>query len=378
MKEFLPSDILTLSGLPRQRGRVHGETLRAKIKELINRWKDWLTLNASKSTDQYISDLCSRTNFISAIRRWTPGLLEEVIGISEGSGIGFNEIFAFQLQDEEWWFRQEHKQSLREPTTNCSSIGWQGSTTIVAQNMDMPDYLDGYQVVLRIIDPQSEVEALIFSTAGLIALNGLNNHGIGVVCNNLSQLNHSSDGLPVAFVHRGVLEKKTFTDAKSFLEGIRHASGQNYLLGGIGQMEDLECSANQVVAFTQPGWEDRLCHTNHPFANTDYRRPAPATNQTDQALPSPRSKYDINSQTRYKSISRRLDEFNGDQVDPEALKMCLQSHDSHIHPVCRHSKPSHPWMTLGTSIMDLAPHPVLHICPGPPCSSVFKVIDFNN
>ena len=136
--------------------------------------------------------------------------------------------------------------------------------------MDLPDYLDGFQIIMHIVDHITGVESLVFSVAGLVALNGLNNYGIGVVCNNLGQLNHSKDGLPVAFVHRGVLERCSITEAKAYLQGITHASGQNYLLGCPGQIIDLECSANQVSEYIQPGRLYSVCHTNHPFTSSDF------------------------------------------------------------------------------------------------------------
>ena len=376
MKEFTSSDILTLTGSPLQRGRVHGETFRAKIQDLIFRWKEWLAPNIIGSPDFYIRDLVSQTNFIPAIQHWTPGLLEEIKGISEGSVVDFIDIFAFQLQDEEWWFGQEMKQGAKYPAHNCSSIGRQGSSTLVSQNMDMPDYLDGCQVILRIVDPQSEIEALVFSTAGLIALNGMNNHSIGVVCNNLGQLNHSRDGIPVAFIHRGVLQQKSFSDAKTFLESIPHASGQNYLLGGIGNMVDLECSANQVVAYPTSNGANLVCHTNHPFTNSDFRGTTPATKINDEELQVFFDSRDNNSRARFDIISQHLEELESEQSGPETVKKLLQSHESSIYPVCRHSKPGQPWMTLGTSIMDLTSDPVLHVCPGPPCSSTFTSLGF--
>jgi isopenicillin-N N-acyltransferase like protein len=376
MKEFAQSDILTLFGAPRKRGRIHGETFRTKIQELMDRWKAWLALTTGNFPGQYIQDLVSETKFINAVERWTPGLLEEVKGIAEGAGVDFNDIFAFQLLDEEWWFDQEKKQAQQSPARNCSSIGWQGTATLVAQNMDLPDYLDGYQVVLRIIDPQSDIESLIFSTVGLLALNGINNHSIGIVCNNLGQLNHSREGLPVAYVHRGVLEKRSFSEAKSFLEKIQHASGQNYLLGSAGKIVDLECSANQVAAYTQPERSGRICHTNHPFVNTDFRGITPGTKPTREDLVAFFDTKDVNSRTRFEVIFQQFGEIDNEKASPEAAKRLLQSHDSSTHPVCRHSKPGLPWMTLGTSIMELGSNPQLHVCPGPPCSSIFSLFGF--
>jgi hypothetical protein len=141
-------------------------------------------------------------------------------------------------------------------------------------------------------------------------------------------------------------------------------------------MVDLECSANQVVPYVDSGYSDRVCHTNHPFTNTDFCgavQDREASEEGLQALFDPREN---NSVARYDNISQHLVQLEMDVPDIELIKKLLQSHESSLYPVCRHSKPGLPWMTLGTSIMDLSPDPMLHVCPGPPCSSTFLSLDF--
>lgn len=50
----------------------------------------------------------------------------------------------------------------------------------------------------------------MFSHAGMVGLCGVNSAGVAISCNNLSQLNHKTSGLPVAFVVRGILQRSTF------------------------------------------------------------------------------------------------------------------------------------------------------------------------
>jgi isopenicillin-N N-acyltransferase like protein len=371
---------LTLSGSPRNRGRIHGETLRVKIRELIGNWKDWLIAEVKVSPDQYILELASETKFKTAIERWTPDLLEEVRGIAEGAAMDFTTIYAFQLLDEEWWFRQENRQGLQGQPRGCSSIGWLGdknSASIVAQNMDLPDYLDGYQIVIHIKDDQSDVESLIFSTAGLLALNGINNYSIGIVCNSLSQLNYSNSGLPVAYIHRGILEKKSYSDAKSFLEKIPHATGQNFILGSPTKIIDLECSADQVTEYSQSTHSSSVGHTNHPFVNTNFHYKPLEENPQNEYPTVPTNIIDFDSKARFEVINQGLSEMELNGANLDTIKKIFSSHDCEANPVCRHSKPDSRWMTLGTSIMILDEHPQLHVCPGPPCSSRFSQFSFN-
>ena len=122
--------------------------------------------------------------------------------------------------------------------------------------MDLENYTDGFQVLMRLEATTAEPEQLILTHPGLIALNGLNQFGIGVCVNTLMQLKASHDGLPVAFVIRGILKSKNKKESLAFIKDVNHASGQNYLIGIQGEVFDFEASANQVIRYNpnQPKW----------------------------------------------------------------------------------------------------------------------------
>jgi len=185
-------------------------------------------------------------------------------------------MLAYQLVDEEWWYSLYgyHTKSIPVPADakNCSALavyGQKNLPTYVAQNLDIPAFTYGYQALLHIEYNDSPLECYVFTYAGLIAACGMNNYGIGEVVNALLQLNHRTDGLPVAFVNRGILERTTYDDAVKFLHDIRHASSQNYIIGGRQKASSHECSANKVSCFEPYKGATRLYHTNHPLANDD-------------------------------------------------------------------------------------------------------------
>jgi hypothetical protein len=76
-----------------------------------------------------------------------------------------------------------------------------GESTPVAQNMDLPAWLDGLQVLFDVspVGDGSHVgpRALVPFHAGMIGLNALNEYGVGIT---VFQLPVSANGLPVAFV----------------------------------------------------------------------------------------------------------------------------------------------------------------------------------
>ena len=267
-----PSDIplLLLEGSPLERGRTHGETFRSEIRDLIAVWRSRLQKYTGMDPDHYLAAFLAGTDFQVAAERWTPGLLAEVQGIADGAGLDFQTMFAHQLADEEWWYRKKGFSTSMPPANRCSAVGISagvGHSSLLAQTLDLPNYYSGYLAVLHIKYSDSDLEMLVVTQVGVVASNGLNNYSVSVCVNTLSQLDPAPDGLPVDFVVRGVLEQTTLADAAAFLGRVKHASGQNYLIGGPDAVLDYECSANQVREFSPYPGVTRVCHTNHPVMN---------------------------------------------------------------------------------------------------------------
>lgn len=358
---------LLLQGTPYERGLIHGETLRSQIHELVGRWKVEMAHLYQMDADEVIARLVAGTNFIPAMQRWTPDLLDEVRGIAVGANMTWETMFAFQLLDEMWGneeiIRGEH----------CSSLGFSAQDSgpaYVAQNVDVESFRDGFQVLLHIKQTDSDLESFVLSTAGLIGFNGLSNHSIGICCNALSPLRGCRDGLPVACVVRGVLQQRTAQEAVTFLQTIRHASGQNYLIGGPDRVLDLECSANQVVRFEPSGPPGVVWHTNHPIANDDYNVWYEAEN--NPFLP--------NSTARYQSMEQRLSHPSR-RTRLEQIKEILTSKDSTAHPICGSKGEDEFYtqlamFTFASTIMALGREPVLYVSFGPPDSAPYHRLGF--
>lgn len=266
-KETRTLKVITLQGTPRQRGLTHGKMWREQIQRAVAVWKTNLASTYKMYPDAFISQFVAKTDYLPAIQKWTPGLLEEVHGIAEGSGIDFKIMLVYQLIDEYWVNGQA---VVSNSNDRCSAMGIPATdkhAAIIAQNMDLEGFRDGYQAVLRIKD-ESGVESLVLTQPGLIALNGMNNRGVAVTVNTLSQLAHATNGLPVAFVIRGVLERTNYKDAVAFIRDVRHASGQNYIVASPVGVADFEASSGKVVP--APMQSAFVYHANHPVANTDY------------------------------------------------------------------------------------------------------------
>jgi len=162
--------VVELSGSSLEAGRAHGEQLRPDIERGVSAWSDRIERATGLRGQAYAASFLAATDFIPTIESFTPSLLEEVRGIAEGAGQSFEVMLAYQLIDEEWWYRSSVTRAKRTGVEACSAVGvLKGDgTSIVAQNMDLPSYYDGTQVVLR-IKTEGDLEKLVFTPAGIIA-----------------------------------------------------------------------------------------------------------------------------------------------------------------------------------------------------------------
>lgn len=374
--------ILELDGTPYERGVAHGEALRTSIHEILGAMRDELSNTHDLPADDIIRDFLENTDFLPAIEQWTPGLFDEVRGIAAGSGANFDDLLTLNLQDEIWCYGFKTKaREWKGPYNKCTcaaAIGRHDSPTVSGQNMDVPYWHDTHQVLMRIRSHDSDVEALVFSSAGLLSLNGLNNKGVGVCVNALLELDHSHTGVPVAFVVRRALEMPDQEQAVSIIHNVPHASGQNYIISGFGQLASLECSANEVVPFAIEDQDTRTWHANEALANNNKQLFREIT--TD--LPPDKFKPGFeNSKTRMRTVAATLADPDTN-IDVATLKQVFASREIPEFPISLHYNPDAGVMgfTTGCVIYEHRREnpPVLHLSPGPPDVTEFGTYDFSN
>jgi isopenicillin-N N-acyltransferase like protein len=359
MEQKTTIPIIEISGAPRQRGRIHGETLRDRIYEAVESWKYYLRQTSPLSAEQTIESLVEKTGFRTAVRQWAPGLLEEVEGIAEASRMPFNDIFALQLMDEGGWFgkRLSQSQANRCTSLGCGRRGDQPA--ILAQNLDWINIFTRLDVIFR-IQYDNDLEVLAPSVPGVIATCGLNNHAIGICTNSLwNSLKSSVDGLPVNFIVRRVLEMTKLDEVVQFLKGVPHASGENYMIIDRQTVLNFECSASQVTQFTPYEGADVVYHTNHPLVNQDLIFPAQAAGTS--------------SHERLKYLEFRL-QSPGKRFSLETAKAILRSHNG---PICAHQ--SYAGISGETDISVIYvmnDPPELLITQGPPCLAEYEQLTF--
>ncbi len=350
--------VLTLDGSPFERGRQHGELLRKDIHELVGRWKASLEKSYGVAADVFIRNFIRNTEYQEAIKRWTPELWDEVRGIAEGAGLDFATIFVFQLVDETWVLGREIQGG------KCTTIGTSKTPrnpTMVAQNLDIPGFYHGFQTLLRIRDPEHDMETLIFTFPGFIAANGLNSHSVGVVVNAVQQLESTRDGLPVAFVIRGILERTSFDEAVRFIQETKHGAPQNYLVGDAAEAGSFECSGTSVSRFVPFKEATFTFHTNHPLSNFNYS-PGFLDYLESRHLSPQGYKHPC---PRFEALKILLKD-NSVDFDAKMLKDIFSDRATIVNNSG----------TFGCTIMILGRSPELHIAPGRPDEAPFQVFRF--
>jgi len=366
--------VVELSGSPLERGRMHGEALRPKIGSFLQAWKGFIHASVGVPADDYVAGFLGHTQFPKAMMKWTPDLVDELKGISEGAAVDHDTLMAFNFTDEYTWYGRYTGAGMKVPgLRGCSTIGfagYDGRPAIIGQNMDIASGSKGYEVLLHIRYPESDLESFVFSVAGMVGIIGLNNGPLGVINNSLRQLNVRADGLPVNCVVRGLLDQPHYDAAVRFLHEVKHASGQNYILGGSEWVTCWECSADSVVEFVPKDAPPGIVyHTNDPFVNGDmsmYTSYEAKTNDKPEGLTS--------SQARCAVLEKHLRDPDAPRT-VETIQTILRSQENKDLPVSR------PWVagdpgatyTAASVVYELSKPPVLHIAPGPPHETPYEI-----
>lgn len=332
------------AGGPRERGRAYGAALAPLVHDHIAKWLASLAHAGLGEPRAYVREMLAETDFLAAIRAFTPDLLEEIEGVAEGADADADLVYALQLLDEEWAYRGRRAEK-------CSSLAivTPDGPTWIGQNMDLGAYTDGSQALLAIEGEDRAPGALIFTTAGMIGLMGVNEAGVGVCVNSLPQLPSAPEGLPVAFVLRRLLQCGSASEAAALIQRLPHATNQHYVLAGLGTARSFEASAAGVTEYHPPA-PDRVFHTNHPLAE------APGATPSD----------DTNSEARLKSVVERLGQGS---PDTEAIQAALSACDDPRNPVCRipDEDAGLIGLTTGSMISAIGPGDIeCWVSPGPP------------
>lgn len=370
--------VIVVEGGPRERGRACGEALRTQIAACFDAIDSAGEKDRKIPAEKFRAEFLKATSFVSAIARWTPDLLDEVHGLAEGANQPLERMLYAQLMDEEWVYVRDMKYAMEADAGHCTGFAVRECDhAVIAQNMDLGQWLDGYQAVVRHIDHSAGFDIQMLTFAGYLGLCGLNANGPAVCCNTLLDLDASATGLPVAFVFRRLVQSHSVAEAEKICGGFPHASGQNYIIGGKDDVVSLECSAHQVVAFEIPGFPEHVYHANHALANKDtaFVDQHVKNGSIAQRCRSP------SSPARLASVAAHIGDRNR-KIDVAFAMETLRAKDDPAAPVCRDGNASAEdaqiGFTFGSIICEISDEPVMHVAAGPPCHSSYRRLDFHH
>ncbi len=340
---------------PYGRGFQHGAALKYVIHKGIAQWKQWTNEFLGKQdTDIEIAELIHDTDFLDGIRKHTPELYEELKGIAKGAEVDFNTLYAFQMFDEFMLYSSE-----KYRLAHCSGLGVhsrEDKPNVLGQNNDLPPYDDGTHTVLRIKYPGGH-EAIVFTWAGCVGQNGVNNKNVGVTMNIVPTAEGTDYGVPMPYIVRGILERNSADEAVTFVESLGgSAAPMNFVIGDATKVVTVENTADGAKVFENFHGENWVAHTNHHLDIDVSTLPEGAVSKT---VP------------RYQFLEQAL-KGKSETVDAARVKEIFRT-----RPVLKNFVTDPGFPTMESIVIELIEgNPRVHIAPGPPDSNKYSTFDF--
>lgn len=242
--------VIELEGSNYQMGYQYGRKYGPIIKESVSTNYQITRFYTGLSRED-----CLRSvgRFIPHLEESVPHLCDEMKGISDGSGIRYEDILVLNFHS-------------RDLPRGCSMLflgkrATRDGRALTGQTVDWTPMLRGYYHVLRLF-PDSGPEIVQFTQAGVIGLVGKNRHGLSVFMNILLTSDTIEIGVPAYLLLRLAMEQKNLKEAIALLRTKKRSSPFNYLIS------DSSGKACNIEATPKNFLPDRISksfyvHTNH-------------------------------------------------------------------------------------------------------------------
>jgi predicted choloylglycine hydrolase len=244
-------NLVTASGSGAERGAQIGEQLSGLLETAWNRWV--LHFSKNEVDAEELAQRLTEVGGWETAERYCPDLVAELEAMAEAANMPWYQVAALSMLDESW---------ALTGGMGCTAVAiTRDGSRAAGQNMDLPDWTNGLQTVLRVKD-ESGLGVIAATYPGSLATMGMNSNGVIVVVNALD-LAINMTGMPVDFITRGALHQPTAADAISYIREIPHAVGQNYTVLDSKDLFMVEAAADKVLDV--PTHPEVSGHTNHAF-----------------------------------------------------------------------------------------------------------------
>lgn len=222
-----------------KKGELFGKSLRKSLKDVTGR-RSW-----RRRVDR-------ARPYLDASEEYFPRLIDEFKGHAKGADVAFEDLWAWDLDDE---LEAERRDRRDRCTTIVTNNGF-----LLGHNEDWDeDAADDVCVLRRTVGEETAFELYYLHTLGGVAA-GVNSHGVAHAVNTLVHTDHQV-GVPKNVVARWLSDTDSPERACQAAGKLTRASGYHHtLVDALGNVCSLECSAKQYQ-FTKV--ETPFVHCNH-------------------------------------------------------------------------------------------------------------------
>ncbi|MFN8593098.1 MAG: C45 family peptidase [Thermomicrobiales bacterium] len=282
-----------------------------------------------------------------------PGLIAELHGMAEGSGVPFATLFVLNAA-------AELVQSVGRFECSVAAVSGAGTTdghVLLAHNEDATAGWGDLTYVIK-AHPADAPAFVAFAYAGLLLHQGVNAAGLGSVGNAL-YARDARPGIPKLLLYRRAIVSRTIEEAIRAVTDSRRAYGNNHLFATAdGDIFDVEVSGSRWAM--RSGGNRFLAHANH------FTLPEMTALDRDEDL--------LNSRLRQTRIEMLLDRYWG-RLDPLCLRQVMSDHANFPRSLCKHHTPESDldYGTIGSVVIDVTDR-VLWACQGNPCRGEWREV----
>jgi isopenicillin-N N-acyltransferase like protein len=348
-------------GSPRQIGHAVGEAARHLIAAGIAFYEEYHhEMGSLTFAEAELESLA----YLAPARRWVPGVVEELEGMAEGSGVPLSKLLVPNLGEEltcnddpagDSSCLSHGRARARRRGGHCTTVAiMAGGRHIVAHNEDWFAGDADNNVVVRLTTLDG-TRILGVTSAALLAPTGINSHAIAGGANTV----YSDDnrvGVPNNLLRRWALEATSLEEARDRCLLTDRARGSNHLFGDAGgRIWNLETSGAASALVEADAW---YAHTNH------YLSPEMAVHELSTSA---------NSRTRVARAQHLVQQGleRGDDAAVIAAGV-LADHANGANCICGHPDDDDSYgereMTTASMIWDLDAMSV-DVAFGPPCEN---------
>ena len=371
--------VLDLGLDPRERGRVHGRSMRAEIRDNYATYVERFETGGAR-----LSVVLEQSDAWAAfIARDNPEYAEEMAGVAAGAELSLTEIAMLNARYELAYcvFGAEAQslnsqavieQAIKEPD-GCTAFGLlpemtPNGHTLIGQNWDWLQKLQGHVFIMRVTrssEPGTiKPDFVGFTEAGIVGCKmGVNAAGIGLCVNGLVTQRDGANGFrkPFHVRCREILDAWTFDKALLPVVQTDRCCSANFLIGHAdGEIIDIEATPD-YCSYIYP--EDGLVtHANHLVRETRI------ASQFERIAP--------HSLYRANRLERLLRRSSG-KIGIDTIQTLLSDHFSAPASICRHADMTLPEpkrvISVAAAAIDLNAR-TLYVTDGPPCQSAFQAV----